>query len=69
MGQAETIGAWRQRGQVYRLEGEECPHCGEKIFPPRDICPECKKLTVESTRVSFGVVKVGGRVLGKERGG
>jgi uncharacterized OB-fold protein len=21
--------------------GEVCPHCQEKIFPPRDICPEC----------------------------
>jgi uncharacterized OB-fold protein len=23
------------------LQGETCPHCGIKIFPPRDICPEC----------------------------
>ena len=34
---------WRLRGQRYRLEGERCGHCGEMIFPPRDICPECKK--------------------------
>lgn len=34
---------WRLKGQRYRLEGEECPHCGAKIFPPRDICPECKQ--------------------------
>lgn len=32
---------WRLRGQRYRLEGEVCEHCGHKIFPPRDICPEC----------------------------
>ena len=69
MGQAETIGAWRQRGQAYRLEGEECPHCGEKIFPPRDICPECKKLTEELVRISSGAEGVGGCVPGKERGG
>jgi hypothetical protein len=25
------------------LEGEICEHCGAKIFPPRDICPECKQ--------------------------
>lgn len=34
---------WRLRGQRYRLEGERCDHCGEIIFPPRDICPACKK--------------------------
>jgi uncharacterized OB-fold protein len=32
---------WRLRGQRYRLEGEVCPHCQAKIFPPRDICPAC----------------------------
>jgi uncharacterized OB-fold protein len=21
--------------------GEVCPHCEAKLFPPRDICPEC----------------------------
>jgi len=36
---------WRLRGQRYRLEGERCEHCGETIFPPRDICPACKKPT------------------------
>ena len=34
---------WRLRGQRYRLEAERCDHCGEMIFPPRDICPACKK--------------------------
>jgi hypothetical protein len=34
---------WRLKQQRYRLEGEECPHCEAKIFPPRDICPECGK--------------------------
>lgn len=43
---------WRIRGQRYRLEGEECPHCGYKIFPPRDICPECKKDAREPYRLS-----------------
>lgn len=32
---------WRLKQQRYRLIGEECPHCEEKIFPPRDICPRC----------------------------
>jgi uncharacterized OB-fold protein len=32
---------WRLRKQRYSLVGEVCPHCQEKIFPPRDLCPEC----------------------------
>lgn len=34
---------WRLRQQRYGLVGEVCPHCNVKIFPPRDICPECGK--------------------------
>jgi uncharacterized OB-fold protein len=32
---------WRLRQQRYALVGEVCPHCATKIFPPRDICPDC----------------------------
>ncbi|MEK9201145.1 MAG: Zn-ribbon domain-containing OB-fold protein [Patescibacteria group bacterium] len=32
---------WRLQQQRYGLVGECCPHCDEKIFPPRDICPSC----------------------------
>ena len=32
---------WRLQEQRYRLVGELCPHCDDKIFPPRDICPHC----------------------------
>lgn len=32
---------WRLKKQRYGLVGESCPHCETKIFPPRDICPEC----------------------------
>ena len=34
---------WRLRKQRYGLVGEVCPHCEAKIFPPRDVCPECGK--------------------------
>jgi len=33
---------WRLRAQRYRLVGEVCDKCGAKIFPPRDVCPECE---------------------------
>lgn len=34
---------WRLRQQRYGMQGEVCPHCSVKIFPPRDVCPECGK--------------------------
>ena len=33
---------WRLQKQRYRLEGEVCEGCNTRIFPPRDICPECE---------------------------
>jgi uncharacterized OB-fold protein len=33
---------WRLQRQRYRLEGEVCEGCNTRIFPPRDICPECE---------------------------
>ncbi len=33
---------WRLQPQRYRLQGEICPS-GHKIFPPRDICPNCNQ--------------------------
>ncbi|MBI3360038.1 MAG: Zn-ribbon domain-containing OB-fold protein [Chloroflexi bacterium] len=32
---------WRLRKQRYAIVGEVCEHCGDKIFPPRDVCPNC----------------------------
>ena len=32
---------WRLKQQRYSLVGEVCHHCEYKIFPPRDICPNC----------------------------
>jgi hypothetical protein len=34
---------WRLRQQRYALVGEVCPHCDQKIFPPRDVCPHCSE--------------------------
>ena len=45
---------WRLKQQRYQLVGEVCPHCEAKLFPPRDVCPECggeaKKLFTFSGR-------------------
>jgi uncharacterized OB-fold protein len=40
---------WRLKQQRYGLVGEVCPHCEGKIFPPRDICPNCGR----DARTSF----------------
>jgi uncharacterized OB-fold protein len=32
---------WRLKGQRYGLVGKVCTHCDARIFPPRDICPNC----------------------------
>jgi len=32
---------WRLKKQRYSLVGEVCPRCATKIFPPRDVCPNC----------------------------
>jgi len=37
----ETSRHWRLKQQRYSLVGEVCGHCETKIFPPRDICPDC----------------------------
>lgn len=34
---------WRLRKQRYSMVGEVCPHCNARVFPPRDLCPECGK--------------------------
>lgn len=39
----EVARFWRTTGQRYQLVGEVCPNCGNKIFPPRDVCPACDK--------------------------
>ena len=32
---------WRLKSQRYALVGEVCGNCNSKLFPPRDVCPEC----------------------------
>jgi uncharacterized OB-fold protein len=34
---------WRLQQQRYAMVGEVCNKCGAKLFPPRDVCPECSK--------------------------
>lgn len=38
---------WRAQSQRYNLTGEICRQCGARLFPPRDVCPECRELALE----------------------
>lgn len=43
---------WRLKQQRYSLRGECCPHCDNKIFPPRDVCPNCGDETYIAVEVA-----------------
>ncbi len=32
---------WRLKEQRYNLVGTTCQKCGERSFPPRQVCPKC----------------------------
>ena len=38
---------WQSRPHRYQLVGEICKECGARLFPPRDVCPECSKPAYE----------------------
>jgi len=64
---------WQTQIFRMRLIGEECGACGEKIFPPRDICNNCGNsgtVAKKEGNLNFSI-KYGETVIGKgkERGG
>ncbi len=34
---------WRKIKYRYNLIGTECENCGKKFYPPRNLCPECRR--------------------------
>jgi ribosomal protein L40E len=45
---------WRAQSQRYSLTGEICKQCGARLFPPRDVCPECRELAMEPFAFDLG---------------
>lgn len=37
---------WREQPQRYRLLGSECGVCGSIHFPPRAVCPKCRRESI-----------------------
>ncbi|MDR1721638.1 MAG: Zn-ribbon domain-containing OB-fold protein [Methanobrevibacter sp.] len=40
---SDLIRTWRHIPQRYNLIGSKCANCGKVYFPPRVICPECRR--------------------------
>lgn len=63
MARCEAIASYPLRNIRYRFEGSNCGTCGNKHFPPREVCPDCGAVViVESVNGSGGretqIVKV-----------
>lgn len=63
----------REIPQRYRLEGAKCTTCGHVSFPPRIVCPECKKRKFETIvlkdkgkLLTFTVIRVAAEKFSKE---
>jgi Predicted nucleic-acid-binding protein containing a Zn-ribbon len=37
---------WRESSHRYRLVGTKCNNCGSTFFPPRDVCPKCRRESI-----------------------
>ncbi|WP_295722590.1 Zn-ribbon domain-containing OB-fold protein [uncultured Methanobrevibacter sp.] len=40
---SDTVRVWRHIQQRYNLIGSKCTTCGKVFFPPRVICPDCRR--------------------------
>jgi len=39
---------WRQIPQRYNLIGNQCGSCNKVFFPPRELCPYCRRKSMEN---------------------
>lgn len=40
---ASTAKFWRDQESRYNLEGTHCTNCESFFFPPRSVCPQCRR--------------------------
>lgn len=49
---------WRKIPQRYNLEGTHCETCGRYFYPPRNLCPDCRREGTIVNHTFKGVGKV-----------
>ena len=37
---------WRETQSRYNLYGRKCGNCGQVFFPPRELCPVCRRASM-----------------------
>ena len=42
---------WRGIPARYRLIGSKCKNCNEVYYPPRKVCPKCKKARMDEVKL------------------
>jgi len=63
---------WRLKQSRYNLLGEMCPNpdCQEFIFPPRDVCPNCKgEAKIKPNEISGAIYDRTTRLAGSTKQG
>lgn len=43
MAEQGVAGVWRRINSIYNIIGNKCETCGTHYFPPRPVCPECRR--------------------------
>jgi uncharacterized OB-fold protein len=43
MAEQGVAGVWRRINAIYNIIGNKCETCGTHYFPPRPVCPECRR--------------------------
>ena len=43
MAEKGVASVWRKIRTIYNIEGNRCKTCGGYYFPPRPVCPECRR--------------------------
>ncbi|MGV9103032.1 MAG: Zn-ribbon domain-containing OB-fold protein [Promethearchaeia archaeon] len=49
---------WRKQQEIYRIQGNHCKTCGKYFFPPRPVCPRCRRKGNLETHKFKGLGKI-----------
>jgi len=43
MAEQGVAGVWRRIRAIYNIQGNKCENCDTYFFPPRPVCPTCRR--------------------------